>query len=126
VSNGVIAGTTGRSLRVEALKLNLIGELPTGASIIYQTHIQNTGWQKAVSDGDISGTTGKGLRIEAVKITLSGLSGYTVKYRVHVENYGWMDWQSTKNGTDIENAMIAGTTGQGLRIEAVEIIIEKS
>ncbi len=126
VSDGAEAGTDGKSLRVEAVNIKLTGSVPTGASITYSAHVQNVGWQKAVSNGITAGTFGKSLRVEALKITLGGMPGYSVKYRVHVQNKGWLDWQTTANGTSIDSAAIAGTTGKSLRVEAVEIQLVKT
>ena len=42
------AGTEGRSLRVETLKIAGTN-LPAGASLTYQAHVQNIGWQPAVT-----------------------------------------------------------------------------
>lgn len=116
VSNGAEAGTDGKSLRVETLKLNLLNA-PTGAKIDYQTHVQSIGWQNAVEDGAEAGTVGKSLRVEAIKISLKNLPGYSVQYRVHVQHIGWMDW--------VSDGQIAGTTGESLRVEAVEIKLVK-
>jgi uncharacterized protein YjdB len=63
--------------------------------------------------------------MEAIKITLSGMPGYQVSYRAHVQKLGWLPWQKVKNGTNIDKAGVAGTTGKGLRMEALEIKIEK-
>jgi hypothetical protein len=125
VNDGALAGTTGRGLRLEAVNIKLTGDVPAGASITYEAHVQSKGWQKPVSNGAEAGTTHKSLRLEAVKITLAGLSGYEVKYRVHVKTLGWLPWQTTVNGTDIHDAAVAGTTGQYRRAEAVEIEIVK-
>lgn len=121
VSNGAEAGTNGRSLRIEALKINLTGNIPSDAKIIYEAQVQSIGWQSPVSNGQEAGTNGQALRIEALKITLSGMSGYEVQYRAHVQKIGWQNWVTTDNGTSIDKAPLAGTTGQGLRIEALEI-----
>ena len=56
-------GTTGKSLRVEAMTLAVDTELK--GSIQYSTHVQNIGWQKPVADGKIAGTEGKSYRLEA-------------------------------------------------------------
>jgi uncharacterized protein YjdB len=126
VNDGKQAGNTVKGLRLEAVNVKLTGDVPTGASITYQAHVQSKGWQAPVSDGLTAGTTGKALRLEALKITLSGMTGYEVKYRVYVQGKGWMAWQITKNGTAINDAGVAGTTGKALKAEAVEIIVEKS
>ena len=117
-SNGQLAGTEGKSLRLEAIKIKL---KDADGKIQYQTHIQNIGWQAEKSNGQLSGTEGKSLRLEAIKIKLSGkiAENYSVVYRVHVQNYGWLGW--AKDGE------LAGTEGYSLRCEAIEIkIVSKS
>ncbi len=113
VSNGDVAGSTGRGLRMEGLKISLDTELQ--GSISYRTHVQNIGWQNWVSDGEYAGTQNRSLRAEAVQIRLSGeiASLYDVYYRVHVQNIGWQNWQNSGSA--------AGTTGQELRVEAIQI-----
>lgn len=101
--NGGESGTEGRSLRLEAIKINLTGILPAGAGITYQTQVQNIGWQGWVSNGAEAGTNGKGLREEAIKIKLANLPGYSVQYRVNVQNVGWQNW--------VSDGALAGTVG---------------
>ncbi|URZ14617.1 Ig-like domain-containing protein [Clostridium felsineum] len=117
VSDGKEAGTEGKSLRIEALKMKLINA-PAGAKITYQAHVQNVGWQNWVSDGAEAGTDGQGLRVEAFKIKLENMPGYSVQYQAHVENIGWQNW--------VNDGEEAGTNGQGLRVEAVRIRIVKT
>jgi uncharacterized repeat protein (TIGR02543 family) len=117
VSDGQQAGTTGQSLRGEALKINLVNA-PEGAHIEYQVHVENKGWMDWVSDGQQAGTTGQYLRLEAIKITLENMPGYSVEYQVHVQDKGWMDW--------VSDGQQAGTTGQHLRLEAIRIKIVKN
>ena len=116
VSNGVSAGTTGKGLRLEAIKINL-GNKKYSGGIRYSTHVQGGGWQGWVSDGQAAGTTGKGLRLEAIKIQLTGemANHYDVYYRVHAQNIGWMGW--TKNG------VASGTQGYSYRLEAIQIVL---
>ena len=118
VQDGGIAGTIGKSLRMEALQISLKNTLGRGG-IEYQTHIQNIGWQDWVSNGQIAGTTGKKLRLEALRIRLTGdlADQYDIYYRVHVEKFGWLDWTS--------NGKIAGTEGFGFRMEAIQIKLVK-
>lgn len=127
------AGTNGKGLRVEAIKISGTN-LPEGASITYQGHVQNIGWQtpvtvtgnKDINTVEEAGTDGKGLRVEAFKMTLNGMPGYAIKYRTHVENIGWQNAVETVNGTTIANASEAGTDGKGLRMEAIQIEIVKT
>ncbi len=88
--------------------------IPLQPAIIYQSHVQDIGWQEWVSNGDISGTSGQSKRLEAISIVLANMSG-GIEYRTHVQNIGWMDW--TANGA------LSGTEGQSLRLEAIEIYL---
>jgi uncharacterized protein YjdB len=117
VSDGQLAGTTGKGLRMEAFQAYL-KDAPN-SSLSYTAHVQNDGWQKFVSDKETAGTTGKGLRMEAIKIQLNGdlASQYDVVYRVHIQNYGWLNW--ARNGEP------AGSVGKALRIEAMQIMLVK-
>ncbi len=111
VKDGATAGTSGQSLRVEALRLSLSNSSYEG-SIQIRSHVENVGWQDWSSEG---GTTGKSLRVEAMQIRLTGelAEHYDVYYRVHAQNYGWMGW--AKNGEK------AGTEGYALRLEAIQV-----
>ncbi|KST97753.1 Ig domain-containing protein [Lactococcus lactis] len=71
VQDGTIAGTIGNNLRLEALKINLTGNISKYFSISYRAHVENIGWEPFVTDGIISGTVGKGLRIEAIEIQIT-------------------------------------------------------
>ena len=116
VANDQVAGTTGQSKRMEALKINLTNA-PVGASIKYEAHVQDIGWQSLVSDGQTSGTVGLSKRMEAIKITLVNMPGYSVQYQVHVANIGWQ--------SIVSDGQLAGTTGKSLRIEAIRIKLVK-
>lgn len=114
VSNGATSGTTGRNLRLEAIKIKL-GDNAFSGDIEYSTHVQDYGWLDYVSNGAFSGTIGKSKRIEAIKIRLTGEISqyYDVFYRVHCQDIGWMEWTA--------NDRIAGTTGGSYKIEAIQI-----
>ncbi len=114
VENGEISGTTGKSLRLEGIKIKLDTNGMSGG-IRYATNIQNEGWQGWKTNGQVSGTTGKNLRLEAIKIELTGevAKQYDIYYRVHAQKFGWMGW--AKNGE------AAGTQGYGYRVEAIQI-----
>ena len=117
VSDGNEAGTDGKSLRVEALKIKLVNA-PEGAIIKYQAHVQKLGWQNWVNSGQEAGTDGKSLRVEAVKISLVNMPGYCVQYQAHVQNIGWQAW--------VSDGKEAGTDGKSLRVEAIRIRIVKN
>ncbi|MDO4798467.1 MAG: NlpC/P60 family protein [Coriobacteriales bacterium] len=114
-TNGGVAGTSGRSLRVEAIKIKLPAGIDGG--ITYQAHVQKEGWQSWRSNGEMAGTSGKSRRVEAMCIKLTGNIEkiYDVWYRTHVQKVGWQDW--------VKNGEMAGTSGRSLRIEALQIVI---
>ena len=113
--DGELAGTQGKSLRLEAMNINLSNKYSSLFKIKYQVHVQNIGWQDWKTDGELAGTEGRGLRLEAIKIKLDKTDDYSIMYRVHVQNDGWQDWK-----TDGE---LAGTEGRALRLEAIQIKI---
>ena len=115
-TNGEIAGTTGRNLQIEALRINNDNK---DFEITYQTHVENIGWQGWKNQGELAGTTGRNLQVEAIRINLEnkGNSLYRISYRTHVQNIGWQPWK--------QNGEIAGTTGRNLQVEAIQIKIVK-
>jgi uncharacterized protein YjdB len=117
VKNGEIAGTTGQSLRLEAIKIQLEVFQSKDINVLYRAHVENIGWQEWVKNGEIAGTTGQSLRLEAIEIKLEGSNtdGFGIIYQAHVENIGWQEC--------VKNGEIAGTTGQGLRLEALKIFV---
>ena len=121
VQNGSVAGTTGRSLRVEALRVSLVGDDVTDGTLSggveYQAHVQNIGWQDWTGNGGTAGTSGQSLRVEAIRMRLTGAiaSSYHIYYRAHVQNIGWMAW--AKDGE------AAGSEGSALRVEAVQVVL---
>ena len=119
VAEGEISGTSGQSLRLEGIKINLENKEYSG-NIEYCTHVQNIGWQNYVRNGRIAGTSGQGLRLEAIKIRLTGemAKHYDIYYRVHSQNIGWMGWA--------KNDEAAGTEGLAFRLEAIQIQLVKT
>ena len=113
VTDGAMSGTSGKSLRLEGIDINLQGN--TNGGLTYQTHVQSYGWQNWVSTGEFSGTQGEAKRLEAIRLKLTGQLEQThdVYYRVHVQSFGWLDW--AKNGAP------AGSAGYAYRLEGIEI-----
>ncbi|MBC3805055.1 leucine-rich repeat protein [Acetobacterium fimetarium] len=82
--------------------------------VLYQTHVQNYGWQDWKKNGEMSGTSHEALRLEAINIKLDQQKyDLSVNYATHVQNYGWQDWK--KNGE------MSGTSHESLRLEAIRI-----
>lgn len=121
VAGGGVAGTTGRGLPLEALRLVLSDAStgkPLGADAIsVEAHVSNVGWQVAVGNGGTAGTTGQSRAVEALRVRLSAdLSArYTVWYRVHSAEFGWLGWAC--DGAD------AGSAGYGRAVQAVQVAV---
>ena len=115
--NGEMAGTSGKALRLEAIKIKLKNQDYTG-NILYRTHIQTFGWEKEFKKNDeMSGTSGLAKRLEAIEIKLDGemADHYDVYYRVHAQKFGWLGWA--------RNGEAAGTAGYAYRLEAIEVVL---
>ena len=104
-SSGETAGTTGQNLRMEALQIDY------DKDVYAKAHIQDIGW---VDYGKIDKDTVIGTEGEAKQLECLCLKG-NFKYRVHQSNYGWTCW------TDADGIATLGSTGQGIKIEAIEI-----
>lgn len=115
--NGFLAGTEGKSLRVEAFRVRLIGVNGRDIHVAYKANIQDRGWTDLVYDGADCGTTGLFLRLEAISIVLTGADAalYSLEYRSHSQSIGTQDW--AKDGE------LSGTEGAALRLESLAILI---
>lgn len=102
--NWEIAGTEGQEKRIEAIIIH--SDIP----LRYRAHIQDKGWSNWKFNDGIAGTTGEAKRLEALEI----VSERPLKGQAHVQNKGWQDIK-------IGSPIILGTTGEGLRLEAIRL-----
>ena len=116
VYNGDMAGTSGKSKRLEGIHIYLTGQ-PYAGDIVYRTHVQTYGWQGWKKNGEMSGTSGEAKRLEGIQIYLTGemATHYDLYYRVHAQTYGWLDWA--------RNGQMAGTSGLAKRLEGINILL---
>ena len=100
VSQGVMAGTTGRSRAVEALRLAGISTPYGPATINCAAQSDHAAFtpDTALSPDAICGTTGQKKSLTAIKLTLDAETAkyYDIVYRVHLSWVGWQEWK--KNG----------------------------
>ena len=122
VGSGKVAGSTGRGLNLEALRISLEVDGATSQeqvanALSVEAHVSNVGWQAAVGNGGTAGTTGQSRAVEALRVRLSAdLSArYTVWYRVHSAEFGWLGWAC--DGAD------AGSAGYGRAVQAVQVAV---
>lgn len=130
VHDGQTAGTVGQSARMEAFKITP----PAGVVLDVMAHVQRKGnleykgIRKGKSSGTgssasdpIIGTVGVGLRLEAFAVAVEGLpEGKDLVYRAHVQGAGWLPWQTARPG---RYGGMAGTMGEGRRLEAIQLKI---
>ncbi|CAM3174001.1 SEC10/PgrA surface exclusion domain-containing protein [Lactococcus hircilactis] len=110
-------------------------------SILYNTQVQNIGWQKNPKDsstwfhdGQEAGTNARGLRMESIQIALNLPTGMTggVIYDAHVQGIGWQKASKPNayNSTPqvipstsdwFTNGQTAGTVTRSLRMEAFTV-----
>lgn len=122
-------GTPGLSKRIEGVNFKLTGDIPAGAKIVYNLHVQDYGWLCDVNDPstwqegpDFAGTIGESKRIEAIQIKLldasnKQLAGYSVQYSGHVQDVG--DVAMVADGSKL------GTVGASQRLECLAVGIVK-
>lgn len=120
VADGAVSGTTGRSLGIECVRVDVTG-LGCSGTVEVNAHVSGMGWQGWRGCNVNAGTTGQGCPVEALKFRLTGdaASRYSLRARGHMANIGWGSWCS---GTEVS----IGTTGEARPLEAFQLqIIQK-
>ncbi|MFE9565971.1 hypothetical protein ACFYM0_33240 [Streptomyces sp. NPDC006487] len=125
--SGVAAGTLQRMVVAlnDVARQNACGDpegtpVQRGRTIRYQAHLRDIGWLPTTgADGSGVGTTGQSRPTEALRISPTGTGGLWV--RAHVQGLGWQPWVRIPDGGTAE----VGTTGRGLRLEALDVRIER-
>ncbi len=133
VSDGQLSGTTGQNKRLEGIKIALTGDVANYYDIYYRVHCEDYGWLGWAKDGEFAGTEGMGLRLEAIQIVLvkkggsapGNINGATsvistptpgsqtkLKYKTHVQDYGWESVWSADGET-------SGTMGKSKKLESI-------
>ena len=116
VTDGATAGTSGKSKRIEAIKVAVKDSTCKGA-VQVRAHVQDIGWQNWTNGQ--GGTSGQSKRVEAIQLKLTDelAQKYDIYYRVHAQNFGWMGWAKGDSK--------AGTSGYSYRLEAIQIKLVK-
>ena len=126
---GETAGTASGSTTIQALQIELTGTMASSYDIYYRVHVAYIGWLGWAKNGAYAGSTGYNYNAEAFQVVIvpknaaapgstdspfrGTTPGSSVTYRAHVQDVGWQN--PAKDGAT------AGTTGRGLRMEAIEI-----
>lgn len=107
--DGEISGTVGEDRAIEAVQIQLYGDISEKYDIYYRVHVEQEGWLGWAYNGETAGTTGGNMRVEAIQIQLIP----KVVYSAHVQYQGWQD--------PVSSGQTAGTEGENLRMEAIMI-----
>lgn len=130
--DGAISGTVGEALRAECIeiivtyknaRITISDDEKARIGVSYCSQIENIGWRSWLKNGVSGSSAGSGLRLEAIRVRIDNIINQNgmpneqvgVTYRVHVQNQGWKDW--------VFDTDTAGTVGESLRLEAVEMLL---
>ena len=134
-SDGATIGRPGAGKRVEAIQIKLTGTMARQYDVYYRVYAAGYGWMGWAKNGAPAGSTGQSKRIEAVEVVLvekggsapsstgvqhkgAFVDGTTVSVTAHVQRHGWM--------SAVTGGKTAGTTGEGLRVEALRISVQNA
>jgi len=68
--NGEMSGTSGEAKRLEAICIDLTGEMAQYYDIYYRVHAQSFGWLHWAKNGQPAGTAGYAKRLEGIEIVI--------------------------------------------------------
>lgn len=113
VNDGTMCGTTGQSLRLEAIQIDT---RYLNLDIHAKAHISKIGWRDygKIDNNTVIGTTGESKALECLCLNCTNAN---LVYRVHIEGTGWSAW------TKADGISTLGTVGQSLQLEAIEMKI---
>ena len=73
--DGQMSGTSGEAKRLEAICINLTGEMAKHYDVYYRVHAQTYGWLNWTKNGEPAGTAGLAKRLEGIQIVLVPKNG---------------------------------------------------
>ena len=130
VANNAQAGTTGRALSIEAVKIRLTGTLDAEYDVYYRVHVRNVGWLDWAKDGKEAGTAGYASPIEAIEVKLVKAGevapGATKTAYINKANLGVSLSEGYRNSSGWSNAslaQVAGTTGRAMSLTGIRLSV---
>lgn len=113
VQDGKICGSTTNDMSsIEAIKMELYGDIANSYNVFYRAYIRDKGWLEWAKNGELAGSTDGSLPITAIKVMLVP----QVRYASHIQDKGWTD--------RVKDREISGTVGEELRLEALQIYLK--
>lgn len=129
VTGEQMAGSTGQSLPMQAISIELAGNLASTHDVYYRVFVDGVGWMGLAKNGEYAGTQGKAKSILGIQVFLQESDDAApvvsapavdeafqcvpaaVSYAAHVTNLGWLATAS--------NGATAGTVGKALSLQAI-------
>lgn len=95
-SDGATSGTVGQGQQIQAVKINLTGDVSNYFDVWYRVHVSNYGWLGWTKNGSPAGTTKLGIPVQAlqVKIVPKGASAPGSTSDSYFETYRYMGYQT--------------------------------
>lgn len=133
VGSGKVAGSTTSGKLIEAIKVNLTGDMASKYDVYYRVLTGQTGWLGWAKNGNPAGKVGFGCEIKAIQVRLivkggnaptSYMAPYIgvaeapdsskIAYITHIQSYGW-------EVAEAYDGLTSGTSGQSKRLEGIVI-----
>ena len=129
-------GTTGRGEQLNAIAIDAPADCTNIYDIYYRVFVEHYGWLEWASNGELSGSNDPSLKIYAIQIVVAQNGGASpvvedstagtsyvelsdlISCSAHVQNLGWLP--------SVNEGSVAGTTGRGLRMEALRVSLGPS
>lgn len=103
----VINGTSMKAMLIENCFVDTQADVD-----FYRSHVES------FANAAVYGITGVDLRSKSAPATQPQVPQISVKYQAHVQNVGWQNW--------VKDGEISGSTGKGLRMEGIVILLENA
>ncbi len=127
--DGQVSGMPDGNKRLEAITMELTGELSSQYDIYYRVYVKDWGWMDWAQNGEPAGSSGYGKSILALdtRLVQKGeaapgdreqpykTTDRMVAYNTHVQSYGWQ--------AEVGDGDISGTVGEAKRLEAIKISV---
>lgn len=113
---GGVIGTTGQNQALMAFQLDVNPLISGSASIQYQAHVADRGWEGWKNVGEPVGSPYRvrgSKAIQAVQFNVNPSFATQVFYRAHVQDRDWQPY--------VSNGQTAGTVGEHLNLEAFQL-----
>lgn len=128
-NSGETSGTVGECRQLNAIKIKLTNGIAQTYNVYYRVYVSGIGWLGWAKDDEVAGSEDGNSKIEGIQIKLvrksddfdsesaypASISKPKLTAAAHIANYSWI--------SPVGEGATIGTTGQGLRLEAVKLTL---